>query len=60
MLLDYNSKEKKELNAIEALFKPLLDRAYNQQEDATVAFEKLDTDAQKGKRSLNDDGKISG
>ena len=55
MLLDYNSKEKKELNAIETLFKPLLDRAYNQQEDATVDFEKLDTDAQKGKRSLNYD-----
>ena len=55
MLLDYNSNEKKEINAIEAHFKPLLDRAYNQQEDAAVAFEKLNTDAQKGKRSLNDD-----
>lgn len=54
MLLDYNSKEKKELNTIEASFKQLLDRDYNQQENANVAFNKLNTDAQKGIRSLSD------
>lgn len=55
MLFNYTSKEKKELNGIEAHFSSLLDKALNAYNDTLAEWEKLDKKAQQGKRELTDD-----
>lgn len=55
MLLNFNQNEQVLLHALLSKFKPSLDKAFTLFSEAQAQFEKLDDDAQKGKRTLTDD-----
>ena len=55
MLLDYSKAEQKQLDNINVQLKASLDKAYEELNKAEAEFEKLDKNAQQGKRQLNED-----